>query len=174
MAVEGIQTATNDAAKCAEIKRAKATVRDRLEAGYDGRHPPFGMQFDDDGQYWVPGEEFSTALEVIDLRDVDHSYWTLEGRTGVPYSTVRRIVECRGRYLSAEENLQLSLQNDAFEGSTDTPRHNFSVSNRDRPLSSMSRCGLSGSCIIVSCQSARDAIAVMVTHGAMCVCLTPW
>lgn len=104
VAVEGIQAASDDAAKRAEIDRAKAAVRDRLEAGYDQGRLPFGMQFDDDGQYWVPGEEFSTVLKVIDLRDAGHSYRAIEDRTGVPYSTARQIVERRERYLSADQD----------------------------------------------------------------------
>lgn len=104
VAVEGIQAASDDAAKRAEIERAKHEIERRLEAGYDQGRPPFGMQFDDDGRYWVPGEEFSTALEVIDLRDAGDSYRAIESETGVPYSTARRIVESRERYPSANRN----------------------------------------------------------------------
>lgn len=104
MAVEGIQAASDDAAKHAEIERAKREGERRLEAGYDQGRPPYGMQFDNDGRYWIPGEEFSTALEVIDLRNAGHSYRAIESETDVPYSTARRIVERRERYLSVDQD----------------------------------------------------------------------
>lgn len=107
VAVEGIQAASDNAAKRAEIERTKAAVYDRLKAGYDQGRPLFGMQFDDNGRYWVPGKEFSTALEVIDLRDAGDSYRAIEDRTGVPYSTARRIAKRRERYLLAEEKRAL-------------------------------------------------------------------
>lgn len=62
------------------------------------------MQFDDNGRYWVPGEKFTTILEVIHLRDGSHSYRTIESETGVPYSTARRIVERQEQYLSADQD----------------------------------------------------------------------
>lgn len=46
-----------------------------------------------DGQYWVPGEGFSTALRVINLRDAGHSYCLIENQTSISYPTARRIAK---------------------------------------------------------------------------------
>lgn len=104
LAIEAAMAASDDVGKRKEIERSKRETERRLEAGYDHGRPPFGMQFDDEGRHWVPDEEFPTALEVIDLRDAGHSYRAIEEQTDVSYSTARRIVERRARYMSATED----------------------------------------------------------------------
>lgn len=93
LAIEAAMAASDDVGKRKEINRSKRETERRLEAGYDHGRPPFGMCFDADGRYWVPGENFETALTVIQLRDAGHSYREIEEKTGVPYSTARRITD---------------------------------------------------------------------------------
>ncbi|WP_231741223.1 hypothetical protein [Halorubrum sp. CBA1125] len=42
-------------------------IERRKEHGYDHGRPRFGMIYDADGHYQVPGEEFDTVLEIFQL-----------------------------------------------------------------------------------------------------------
>lgn len=97
-AVESVHAAKDDEAKRQEIKDAKEATRERIEAGYDHGRPPFGLQFDDDGHYWVPGEDYFRALRVIAARDQGWPYRRIDEEVEVPRSTASRIVERREKY----------------------------------------------------------------------------
>lgn len=97
-AVESVHAAKDDEAKRQEIEDAKEATRERIEAGYDHGRPPFGLQFDEDGHYWVPGEDYYRALRVIAARDQGWSYREIASELPVSRSAARRIVERREKY----------------------------------------------------------------------------
>lgn len=86
-----------------EIEKSRRALERREEKGYDHGRPPFGMTYDDNGHYWVPGQDFETAIDVIERRVDGESFRTITEATGVPRGTVQRIVERRERYLDARE-----------------------------------------------------------------------
>lgn len=86
-----------------EITKAKAALAERERKGYDQGRPPFGLQFDADGKYWVPDEDFDIARRVIELRDDDVPYREVRAKTGVPPSTAHGIMERREKYQEAKE-----------------------------------------------------------------------
>lgn len=98
VAVEGIHAAKDDEAKREEIDKAKEAIEERLENGYDHGRPPFGLAYDDDGKYLEPGEDFETALDVLDLRESDATYDTVKQETGVAIGTAHRIIERKEVY----------------------------------------------------------------------------
>lgn len=101
--LEVIQAAVDHKSKIAEIERAKSAVQERQEKGYWQGRPPFGLEFDANGQFLVPGNEFETALEVLELASEDVSYYEIEKETDVPTSTVGKIVDKAEMYLEHAE-----------------------------------------------------------------------
>lgn len=96
---QSIKATTDDVEKRKEIKRSKRATKERLENGFDHGRPPFGLQFDDAGEYWVPGEDFDTALDVISLREDGLSWRKIGEKTGLNKDTARRIWQRKNRYL---------------------------------------------------------------------------
>lgn len=82
-----------------EIEKAKRALERRQEQGYDHGRPRFGMEYDDDGRFQVPGEDFETVLRIFRLRDDGESYPTIADEVDVSTSTVRRVCERRDWYL---------------------------------------------------------------------------
>lgn len=101
MAIEIVEAASAHKEKRAEIQKARTAVDERLEAGYDHGRPPFGLQYDDDKQYWVPDANFETVLDVIALHRAGMSQHEIAKTDGVPVSqsTVSRIVQREEEYL---------------------------------------------------------------------------
>lgn len=93
--------------KKVEIERSRKVIEKRLDQGFDQGRPPYGFQFDAQGEYWVPdktaedGEksEFERALDVIDARQNGLSWRKVAEETGVSKNTARRIWDRRNRYL---------------------------------------------------------------------------
>lgn len=100
---QSIQATTDDIEKRKEIERSKRATKERLQNGFDHGRPPFGLQFDDAGEYWVPGEGFEDALDVISHRKSGLSWRDIASETGVNKDTARRIWERRERYLQKSE-----------------------------------------------------------------------
>ena len=100
---QSIKATTDDVEKRKEIKRSKRATKERLENGFDHGRPPFGLQFDDAGEYWVPGEDFDTALDIVSLRENGLSWRDIADKTGANKDTARRIWERKDRYLQGVE-----------------------------------------------------------------------
>lgn len=101
-AVESIHAAKDDEAKREEIEKSREAVEERIEAGYDHGRPPFGLQFDDNGEYWVPGDRFDDVLEALRLRNDERTYEEIAETIGVGTGTVYRIVDRREFYIKRE------------------------------------------------------------------------
>lgn len=78
-----------------EIRKAKAAVQERQERGMWQGGEPYGLQFDEAGEYLVPSENYEDALEVFDRVD-DETYREIADDLGIGKGTVGRMVE-RGR-----------------------------------------------------------------------------
>jgi DNA invertase Pin-like site-specific DNA recombinase len=101
-AVESIHAAKDDEAKREEIEKSKEAVAERLEQGYDHGHPPFGLEFDDEGKYWVPGDRFDDVLDVLRLRNDGHTYREIADDVGISTATAYRIVDRREMYVERD------------------------------------------------------------------------
>jgi DNA invertase Pin-like site-specific DNA recombinase len=100
---QSIRATTDDVAKRKEITRSKRATQERLDQGYDHGRPPFGLQFDDAGHYWVPGEQFDDALAVIRCRETGLSWREIAAEIGLNKDTARRIWDRRDHYLDEAE-----------------------------------------------------------------------
>ncbi len=103
---QSIRATTDDVEKRKEIERSKRATQERIDNGYDHGRPPFGLTYDEDGNYWMPdrdSDEYQTALTCIQLRDDGRSWREIAGKTDVSKDTVRRIYDRRKRYLLANE-----------------------------------------------------------------------
>lgn len=100
---QSIRATTDDVEKRKEIERSKRATKERLANGYDHGRPPFGLRYNEDGTYWVPGDEFNTALKCITLRDDGLSWREIESEAGVNKDTARRVYGRRERYLREAE-----------------------------------------------------------------------
>jgi len=84
-----------------EIEKVRQAIQEREERGYYQGRPPFGMQFDDDGQHLIPDpDSWDIVCDVLRLRDQGHSYAKIAEQTPVNKSRVGRIVRNRKRYES--------------------------------------------------------------------------
>jgi len=81
-----------------EIQKARDAIEARKKKGYDHGRPKFGMRYDDDGHYQVPGERFDDVLEVLRLREEGLSFPKIEAETGISKSTVQNVVDRREWY----------------------------------------------------------------------------
>lgn len=100
---QSIRATTDDVEKRKEIERSKRATKERLEQGFDHGRPPYGLQFDDAGEFWVPGDGFEDALDVIEHREDGLSWREVAEKTGVNKDTARRIYDRRERYLQEAE-----------------------------------------------------------------------
>lgn len=96
--IEILQAAAAHEEKLEEIRKSIEATEERLEKGYDHGEPPTGLTFDDDGRYWVPADGFYRCLRAIAYKDQGVSLRGIEDRTGIPYTTVGRIVDRRDKY----------------------------------------------------------------------------
>jgi len=81
-----------------EIQKARDAIEARKKKGYDHGRPKFGMEYDADGHYQVPGERFDEVLEVLRLRESGLSFPQIEAEMGISKSTVQNIVDRREWY----------------------------------------------------------------------------
>jgi DNA invertase Pin-like site-specific DNA recombinase len=102
-AVESIHAAKDDEAKREEIEKSKEAVAERLERGFDHGRPPFGLEFDADGERWVPGNRFDDVLEILRLRSDGATYEEIAGEVDVAMSTAYRVVDRREEYVRREQ-----------------------------------------------------------------------
>ena len=96
---EAMYAQQHDESKREEIKKAKAETRRRIENDYDHGRPRFGMIYNDEGKYQVPGEEFDTVLEVLRARSAGKTYREIQDEIGVSKSTAQKIVSRREWYV---------------------------------------------------------------------------
>jgi DNA invertase Pin-like site-specific DNA recombinase len=78
-----------------EIRKSKAAIRERQERGMWQGAPPVGLEFDENGEYLVPNDDFDDVMAVFERVD-EETYGEIASDLGVGKGTVSRIVD-RGR-----------------------------------------------------------------------------
>jgi hypothetical protein len=78
-----------------EIRKSKAAIRERQERGMWQGAAPVGLQFDENGEYLVPDDDFEDVMAVFERVD-EETYGEIASDLGVGKGTVSRIVD-RGR-----------------------------------------------------------------------------
>ena len=97
-----IQRIVASEAKAKEIEKSKAAVEHRRERGYYHGTPPFGLEFDSEGEYLVKDpDEWPTVKRIFELREDGLSYRNISEKVGtISKSGVGKIVrENREMYL---------------------------------------------------------------------------
>jgi len=102
-AIEILRASTAAEEKRKEIERSKEAIAKKQERGDDLGRPRFGMTYSDDGTKQVPGERFEDVIEIIQLNNRGHTYDEISDRTGVPTSTVGRVVNRAEWYIEREK-----------------------------------------------------------------------
>lgn len=87
-----------------EIEKSKAAIERRKREGYDHGRPKFGMTYDDEGKYQVPGENFDTVLEILRHRRLGKSYREIAAELDVAVATARRVVGRREWYIDRSKH----------------------------------------------------------------------
>ncbi|MGQ3330635.1 recombinase family protein [Halorubrum sp. FL23] len=86
-----------------EIEKSQRAIERRKEEGYDHGRPRFGMTYDRDGRYQVPGEDFETVLEIFRFDNAGKSRREIGNILDVPTSTVQNVIDRREWYLEREK-----------------------------------------------------------------------
>lgn len=81
-----------------EIKKSREAIERRQEQGYDHGRPRFGMTYDADGEYQVPGEDFDTVLKIFRLDSVGKTRREIANDVDLAPSTVQNVIERRQWY----------------------------------------------------------------------------
>ncbi|WP_144901382.1 serine integrase family protein [Halobellus captivus] len=86
-----------------EIEKSIRAIEERKERGYDHGRPKFGMTYDEQGHYQVPGEDFGKVREILRRRDRGETYAKINDDVGVSESTARNVVGRRHWYSARTE-----------------------------------------------------------------------
>jgi len=97
--IECLHAMMDHVKKMTEIERSKKAIQKRKENGYYQGKPPYGLEFDDEGQYLQPSEEFQHVITILELRDEGRSYNSIASEVPVSSSTVSNICDRREMYL---------------------------------------------------------------------------
>ena len=101
--MEMLRAYMDDVHKRREIERARREVERRVDQGYYQGRPPFGLRFDDAGEYLVPDpDEFHVVREILDRRDRGESYREIASAVGVTKDVVAGVLDRREKYERAD------------------------------------------------------------------------
>jgi DNA invertase Pin-like site-specific DNA recombinase len=82
-----------------EIKKSRQAVERRRERGYDHGRPRFGMTYDADGHYQIPGEDFDTVLDIFQYDQNGMSRREIAEEVDVPLGTVQNVLDRQQWYV---------------------------------------------------------------------------
>ena len=82
-----------------EIKKSRQAVERRRERGYDHGRPRFGMTYDADGHYQIPGEDFDTVLDIFQYDQNGMSRREIAEEVEVPLGTVQNVLDRQQWYV---------------------------------------------------------------------------
>ncbi|MDS0474340.1 recombinase family protein [Natrinema sp. 1APR25-10V2] len=89
------------------IEATREAIEERLENGWDHGCPPYGLEFDDNGHYWVPDpDEWDTVRTVYEMRfdgDEMASYTDIADETGLSNGGLANILDRAGTYARAAD-----------------------------------------------------------------------
>jgi len=97
-AIEILMAAAAYEEKMEEIEKAIEAIEEKKDRGDDLGRPRFGMTYSDDKRRQVPGDDFDTVREILDLRDGGATYEDISEQTGVPVGTAHTVVSRREWY----------------------------------------------------------------------------
>lgn len=86
-----------------EIRKSQAALDRREEKGYDHGRPRFGMEYDKDGRYQVPGENFGKVLKILRMHSKGATFPEISDEVGVSTSTAHRVVDRREWYIKRDK-----------------------------------------------------------------------
>jgi DNA invertase Pin-like site-specific DNA recombinase len=97
-----------------EIRKSKAALRRRQEKNYDHGRPRFGMEYDDEGKYQIPGDRIDDVAAILWARATGESYTTITERLDISTGTASRVWERRDWYIkrvsqNAEDSAAIRL-----------------------------------------------------------------
>lgn len=107
--IECLHAMMDHVKKKVEIERSKKAVQKRLDNGYYQGKPPYGLEFDDDGQYLVPGDDFEHVLTIFELREEGLSYNKIAKKVPVAATTVSNILDRQEMYAEYAAELESAL-----------------------------------------------------------------
>jgi DNA invertase Pin-like site-specific DNA recombinase len=90
-----------------EIEKSRRAIERRKEQGYDHGRPRFGMTYDANGHYQVPGEEFDTVTEIFQLDNAEKSRREIADKVDVPVATVQNVLDRREWYVEREQMAEI-------------------------------------------------------------------
>jgi len=86
-----------------EIEKSRRAIERRKEHGYGHGRPRYGMTYDANGHYQVPGENFDTVLEIFQLDNAWKSRREIADAVDVPLRTVQNVLNRREWYVEREK-----------------------------------------------------------------------
>ena len=110
LAFQIFQSAVEHEALQRYIRKAKKETRKRIDNGYYHGQPPAGLKYDNNKQYLVAGDDFDSALQVIELREQGASYATIEEKTGWTAPAIQKILKRREKYEAVQQGKSLGHQ----------------------------------------------------------------
>jgi len=79
-----------------EISKSREAIEERIKRGMWQGRPPYGLQFDDNGEYLVPGDKYETVMEIFEAFENGSSLSELSRELELSKGTIHNIKE-RGR-----------------------------------------------------------------------------
>ena len=89
-----------------EIEKSQRAIERRKEQGYDHGRPRFGMTYDADGHYQVPGENFDVVLDIFRHNRNGKSRRGISEVVEVPLGTVQNVLDRRDWYRERESMVE--------------------------------------------------------------------
>ena len=86
-----------------EIEKSRRAIERRKKQGYDHGRPRFGMTYDADGHYQVPGEDFDVVLEIFRRDRNGESRREIAEGIDVPLGTVQNVLDRQDWYREREK-----------------------------------------------------------------------
>ena len=89
-----------------EIEKSIRAIEERKGRGYDHSRPKFGMTYDEQEHYQVPGEDFDKVRGTLRRRDQGETYTEISDEVGVSAPTARNVVERRDWYQQRTDGIK--------------------------------------------------------------------
>lgn len=86
-----------------EIKKSRQAIERRKERGYDHGRPRFGMTYDADGHYQVPGDDFDTVVKILRHDRNGKARREIAEAVDVPLGTIQNVLDRRDWYAEREK-----------------------------------------------------------------------
>ena len=102
--MEVFHSLSDDEGKGAEVERLTKAIQKKVENGDYHGAPKFGTEYSGDKTALVAGDEFETAIDVLDERASGATYRGIQDATGCNLAKIKRILDNKHVYRSIKEN----------------------------------------------------------------------